>query len=295
MPELPDITVYVEALESRTVGEVLENIRLKSPFLLRSVSPRPTAVKGKAVTGMRRIGKRVVFELEDDLFLVIPLMVAGRFRWKAKGAKVPGRVGLAAFDFTSGTLIMTEASTKKRASLHIVEGVENLAGHDRGGVEVMGIDLATFKQTLTKKNHTLKRALTDPRIFSGIGNAYSDEILFHAQISPLKLTQRLNDEDIQRLHEHTQTTLERWTKILRDEAKEKFPEKVTAFRAEMAVHGKYREPCPVCGSKVQRIVYAENETNYCATCQNEGRLLKDRSLSRLLKDDWPKTVDELEK
>ncbi len=294
MPELPDVTVYVEALEARVVGEVLEKIRLKSPFVLRSVSPRPSALVGKTVTGMRRIGKRIVFEFEDDHFLVIHLMVAGRFKWGKKGAPVPGRIGLGAFDFSSGSLLFTEASSKKRASIHVVKGAENLAEHDRGGLEVMGAPFADFKERLTRKNHTLKRAMTDPRIFSGIGNAYSDEILFHAQISPMKLTQKISDEEIQRLYDATQSTLERWTQLLRDEAKEGFPTKVTAFREEMAVHGKYKQPCPVCGNKVQRIVYAENETNYCATCQNEGRLLKDRSLSRLLKDDWPKTVDELE-
>lgn len=295
MPELPDVTVYVESLATRTVGSKLEKLRIKSPFLLRSVKPRPREVEGKTVLGVRRLGKRIIFELEEDYFVVIHLMVAGRFKWGKKGAAVPGRVGLAAFDFTNGTLLFTEASTKKRASLHLVAGAENLAEHDRGGLEVMDTSLAEFKERLQRKNHTLKRALTDPRIFSGIGNAYSDEILFHARLSPMKLTQKLPDKDIERLFEHTVKTLEKWTDLLRDEAKKDFPKKVTAFREEMAVHGKYKQPCPVCGNKVQRIVYAENETNYCATCQNEGRLLKDRSLSRLLKDDWPKTVDELEK
>jgi formamidopyrimidine-DNA glycosylase len=294
MPELPDVTVYVESLAERTVGAVLEKIRLKSPFLLRSVKPRPSAVTGKTVLGVRRLGKRIIFELEDDHFVVIHLMVAGRFRWAKAGAAVPGRVGLAGFDFSTGTLLLTEASTKKRASLHIVEGAENLAAHDRGGLEVMTASLAEFKERLTRKNHTLKRAMTDPRIFSGIGNAYSDEILFHARLSPMKLTQSLPEEDITRLFEHTKKTLDMWTDTLRAESKTTFPKKVTAFRDEMAVHGKYKQPCPVCGTKVQRIVYAENETNYCPTCQNEGRMLRDRSLSRLLKDDWPKTVDELE-
>lgn len=294
MPELPDVTVYVEALAERVVGEVLEKIRLKSPFVLRSVRPRPRVLEGKTCTGMRRIGKRIVFEFEDDLYLVIHLMVAGRFKWGKKGAAVPGRIGLGAFDFASGTLLFTEASSKKRASIHVVEGAENLAEHDRGGLEVMGVSLAAFKERLTRKNHTLKRAMTDPRIFSGIGNAYSDEILFHAHLSPMKLTQKISDEEIERLHAATQSTLEQWTQTLRDEAKAGFPTKVTAFRDEMAVHGKYKQPCPVCGNKVQRIVYAENETNYCATCQNGGKLLKDRSLSRLLKDDWPKTVEEME-
>lgn len=296
MPELPDVTVYVSCLERDVVGATLDGIRLASPFLLRSVSPKPAEVAGHAVTGVRRIGKRIVLELEDDLFVVIHLMVAGRFRWQPKPkAKIPGRVGLAAFDFSTGTLLFTEASSKKRASLHLVRGEENLADHDRGGLEVMDTDVATFSAALTKKNHTLKRALTDPRIFSGIGNAYSDEILFHAQLSPLKLTQRLDEAEIARLFETTVETLQRWTDTLQAEAADGWPGKVTAFRDDMAVHGKYREPCPVCGTKVQRIAYAENETNYCPTCQNEGRLLKDRSLSRLLKDDWPKTVDELEK
>ena len=294
MPELPDVTVYIEALEARVLNQVLEQLRLASPFVLRSVQPRPSAVAGKSVVGLRRLGKRVVFELEDDFFVVVHLMIAGRFRWKAAGAKVPGRVGLAAFDFSSGTLLLTEASTKKRASIHIVQGEAGLEAHDRGGLDVLGASLSTFKTRLTARNHTLKRALTDARLFDGIGNAYSDEILFAAKLSPLKLTQRLTDEEIERLFEATKTTLTAWTDRLREEAKEKFPEKVTAFRPEMYVHGKYKEPCRVCGSKVMRIAYAENEVNYCPRCQNEGRLLADRSLSRLLKNDWPKTVDELE-
>ena len=294
MPELPDVAVYIEALESRVQGEVLEQLRLGSPFVLRSVQPRPSAVMPKRVTGLRRLGKRIVFELEDDLFVVVHLMVAGRFRWKDSGAKIPGRVGLAAFDFSSGTLILTEASTKKRASIHIVEGEAGLKDHDRGGLEIMDASLEDFKARLTLRNHTLKRALTDAKLFSGIGNAYSDEILFAAQLSPLKQTQRLSDEEIERLYTSTQKTMTEWIEILRREAKDRFPEKVTAFRPEMNVHGKYKEPCTVCGTKVMRIAYAENEVNYCPRCQNEGRLLADRSLSRLLKKDWPKTVDELE-
>ena len=294
MPELPDVTVYIEALESRVVGEVLEKLRLASPFVLRSVSPRPSAVTGKKVRGLRRLGKRIIFEMDDDHFIVVHLMVAGRFRWKDLGAKVPGRIGLAAFDFSSGTLLLTEASTKKRASIHLVKGEAGLEDHDRGGLEVMQASLAEFKERLTSRNHTLKRALTSARLFSGIGNAYSDEILFAAQLSPLKLTQRLKDDEIKRLFEATQSTLAHWVEVLRAEAQDGFPEKVTAFRPEMNVHGRYKEPCRVCGSKVMRIAYAENEVNYCPRCQNEGRLLADRSLSRLLKDDWPKTVDELE-
>ena len=294
MPELPDVAVYIEALESRVEGDVFEQLRLASPFVLRSVQPRPSAVAQKRVTGLRRLGKRIVFALEDDLFIVVHLMVAGRFRWKDRGAKIPGRVGLAAFDFSSGTLILTEASTKKRASIHIVEGETGLKDHDRGGLEIMGASLEDFKARLTERNHTLKRALTDARLFSGIGNAYSDEILFDARLSPMKLTQRLSDDEIGRLYASTQSTMDRWIEILRKDAKDRFPEKVTAFRPEMNVHGKYKEPCPVCGTKVMRIAYAENEVNYCPKCQNEGRLLADRSLSRLLKKDWPKTVDELE-
>jgi len=259
------------------------------------VEPPLAAVKDRRLETLSRIGKRIVFGLEGDLYLVLHLMVAGRLKVAKPGAKIPGRVGLAAFDFDVGTLLLTEASSKKRASLFVVEGAAGLEAHDRGGLEVMDASLEAFAQRLRAKNHTLKRALTDPRIFSGIGNAYSDEILFVAKLSPLKLTQRLDDEEVARLFEATKASLQEWTERLRQDLKDGFPTKVTAFREEMAVHGKYREPCPVCGGKVQRIAYAENETNYCPTCQNEGRLLKDRSLSRLLKDDWPKTVDELER
>ena len=296
VPELPDITVYVECLTDKVAGARLVDVRLASPFLLRSVEPPLAAVKDRRVETLSRMGKRIVFGLEGDHFLVLHLMVAGRLRFSNKaGAKIPGRVGLAAFDFDVGTLLLTEASSKKRASLHVVAGETGLSAHDRGGLEVFEAELGAFSARLTAKNHTLKRALTDPRIFSGIGNAYSDEILFRARLSPLKLTQRLDPEEISRLFEAVQATLTEWTDRLRADLKDGFPTKVTAFRDEMAVHGKFREPCPVCGTKVQRIAYAENETNYCPTCQNEGRLLKDRSLSRLLKDDWPKTVDELER
>lgn len=296
MPELPDVTVYIESLERKLEDARLLNIRLASPFVLRSVQPPLAETKDKAVESVRRMGKRIVIGLEDDLFLVIHLMVAGRFVWKASPpAKMPGRGALAAFDFDTGTLIFTEASTKKRASLHVVRGLAELQAHDRGGIEVMQTSLHDFSQALVRKNHTLKRALTDPRILSGIGNAYSDEILFHAGLSPLKLTQRLSEPELTRLFDAVQSTLTLWTERLRDETGTGFMGKVTAFRKDMAVHGKYKQPCPTCGTKIQRITYAENETNYCPTCQNEGRILKDRSLSRLLKDDWPKTVDELEK
>ncbi|MCB9650779.1 MAG: formamidopyrimidine-DNA glycosylase [Deltaproteobacteria bacterium] len=296
MPELPDVTVYVERLQAHLQGSVLRDVRLASPFLLRSVEPPLAAVKDRRVEGFRRLGKRIIFVLEGDHFLVLHLMVAGRLKLEPKpGAKIPGKVGLAAFDFDAHTLLLTEASTKKRASLYAVKGEAGLVAHERGGLEVMQADLQAFTAALTAKNHTLKRALTDPRIFSGIGNAYSDEILFEARLSPLKLTQRLEADEVARLFAATQACLARWTEVLRAEAGDGFPKKVTAFREDMAVHGKYRQPCPVCGTKVQRIAYAENETNYCPTCQNEGRLLKDRSLSRLLKDDWPKTVDELER
>lgn len=296
MPELPDVTVYVESLERVLHSARLRAVRLASPFLLRSVQPPLSAVKDLKVLGVKRLGKRIVLQLEGELFLVIHLMVAGRFRWHdTPDAKIPGRVGLAAFDFDPGTLILTEASSKKRASLHVVQGLKNLGDHERGGVEVLSCDQRAFDAAITRSNHTLKRALTDPRILSGIGNAYSDEILFAARLSPLKLTQKLSDAERARLFEATQATLTTWTQRLRKETGAGFLQKATAFRPEMAVHGKYKEPCPVCGTKVQRIAYAENETNYCPTCQNEGRLLKDRSLSRLLKDDWPKTVDQLEK
>lgn len=294
MPELPDVVVYIEALESRVVGQPLLRIRLASPFLLRSFDPPTKEAEGKKVVGLSRLGKRTVFHLEEGLFLIFHLMIAGRFRWRETGAKIPGKLGLAAFDFPSGTLLLTEASSKKRASLHLVRGKEALSNHDPGGLEVLEADLASFREALTRENHTLKRTLTDPRLFSGIGNAYSDEILHRARISPIRLTQQLDEEEIVRLYDSTQKTLMEWVERLRSEAGRGFPEKVTAFREGMAVHGRYRKPCPECGSPVQRIVYAENETNYCARCQTGGKLLADRALSRLLKQDWPRTLEELE-
>jgi len=293
MPELPDITVYIEALESRIVGQSLERVRIAKPFLLRSVDPPISAANGKQVTGIRRMGKRIVLELEDHLFLVIHLMIAGRLRWLPAGAKVPGKLGLAAFDFPNGTLILTEAGSKRRASLWLVRGEQSLEQFERGGLEVLNASLAEFTERLTRENHTLKRSLTDPRLFSGIGNAYSDEILHRAKLSPVKHTRKLSEEEIARLFDATKTVLIEWTDRLRKESAKDFPAKVTAFREEMAVHGKYGKPCPVCGTPVQRIRYADNETNYCPRCQTEGRLLADRALSRLLKQDWPKSIDEL--
>jgi formamidopyrimidine-DNA glycosylase len=294
VPELPDVTVYIECLIPRIVGSRLARVRLASPFLVRSVDPPLAAVEGKGVTGLRRVGKRIVFELEEELFLVIHLMIAGRLRWREPGARPPGKVGLAAFDFERGTLLFTEASSKKRASLHAVRTEEALRRFDPGGLEVLPADLGAFTEALRRENHTLKRALTDPRLFSGIGNAYSDEILHAARLSPVRLTSQLTEEEIARLFSATKETLVTWTDRLRVEVGGGFPEKVTAFREGMAVHGRYRQPCPVCGTPVQRIAYAENETNYCARCQTGGRLLADRALSRLLKSDWPKTLEELE-
>ena len=294
MPELPDVTVYLEALERRIMGARLERVRLLTPFVLRSVDPPLSAATGKAVVGFRRLGKRIVIALEDDLFLVIHLMIAGRLHWKPAGARPPGKIGLAAFDFSTGTLILTEAGTKRRASLEVVRGEVALREHDPGGIDVFSASLHAFGEALGAENHTLKRVLTDPRVFSGIGNAYSDEILHRARISPVKLSQSLDDEEIRRVWEATRTVLAEWIERLRRDAGEAFPEGVTAFRPEMAVHGRYGKPCPECGAPVQRIVYADNETNYCARCQTGGRLLADRSLSRLLHRDWPKTVDEWE-
>ena len=293
MPELPDITVYLEALASRVISQPLERTRIAKPFLLRSVDPPMSAAEGKRVTGVRRMGKRIVLELEDDLFLVIHLMVAGRLRWVPAGAKVPGKIGLAAFDFPDGTLILTEAGSKRRASLWLVRGEQALEQFERGGLEVLEATLAQFTERLVQENHTLKRSLTDPRLFSGIGNAYSDEILHRARISPIKHTRRLSDEEIQRLFDATRATLIEWTERLRKDSKGDFPAKMTAFRDEMAVHGKFGKACPVCATPVQRIRYADNETNYCPRCQTDGKLLADRALSRLLKQDWPRSIDEL--
>ncbi|HEY0527199.1 MAG TPA: DNA-formamidopyrimidine glycosylase family protein [Gemmatimonadaceae bacterium] len=293
MPELPDITVYIEALDARVVGHTLERVRIAKPFLLRSVDPPISAAQGKRVIGIRRLGKRIALELEDDLFLVIHLMIAGRLRWLEPGGKVPGKIGLAAFDFSSGTLILTEAGSKRRASLWLVRGEESLAQFERGGLEVMDATVTDFAERLTRENHTLKRSLTDPRLFSGIGNAYSDEILHRAKLSPVKHTRRLTQEEIQTLFDATRSILVEWTDRLRAEAGGDFPGKVTAFRDEMAVHGKFGKPCPVCGTPVQRIRYADNETNYCPRCQTDGKLLADRALSRLLKQDWPRSIDEL--
>ncbi len=292
MPELPDITIYIEALERRLIGQPLERVRLASPFLLRTVEPPLESTYGRRVSGFQRLGKRIAFGIEGDLWLVLHLMIAGRLQWKKKGAKPPGKRGLAAFDFGNGTLILTEAGTKKRASLHVAT-TAGLAAHDPGGSDVMDASFAEFASRLTAGNHTLKRALTDPRNFSGIGNAYSDEILHRARLSPVKHTQNLTSEEIRSLHEAARGVLKRWIELLREETGDGFPEKVTAFRDEMAVHGKYGQPCPDCGSPVQRIRYAENETNYCARCQTGGKLLADRALSRLLKKDWPRSIDEL--
>jgi formamidopyrimidine-DNA glycosylase len=294
MPELPDVVVYLECLQRRVVGQTLHRVRLASPFLLRSVEPPLARAEGKTVRGLRRLGKRIVFDLGEELFLVLHLMIAGRLHWKAAGAKPPGRIGLAAFDFPGGTLLLTEAGTKRRASLHLVQGEGRLAAHQPGGLEVLEADLAAFRATLLRKNHTLKRALSDPRLFSGIGNAYSDEILHRARLSPLTWTTRLSDDESARLFEAIRATLGEWLERLRAEAGDGFPEKVTAFRAGMAVHGRFGRPCPVCGTAVQRIVYADNETNYCPRCQTGGKVLADRSLSRLLKDDWPRSVEEWE-
>jgi len=294
VPELPDIEAYVHALEARVVDQELAGLRPASPFLLRTHDPPYREVIGRRVRGLRRMGKRIVFEMDGDLFMVVHLMVAGRFRWKEVGAKIPGKVGLAAFDFATGTLILTEASKKKRTSLHIVRGEEALLEHDPGGLEVLENELDAFRDAITRENHTLKRTLTDPRILSGIGNAYSDEILHRARLSPVKWTTRLTNEELARLFEATRDVLTLWKERLVREADEAFPEKVTAFREDLNVHGKYGQPCPACGSPVQRIKRASNEINYCASCQTGGKLLADRGLSRLLKGDWPKTVEELD-
>ena len=294
MPELPDIIIYLEHLSRLVVNQPLEQVLVRSPFVLRSVDPPLSAAAGKRVLGLKRLGKRIIFELDGDLFLVIHLMIAGRLRWKPPGAKPPGKIGLASFVFPSGVLLLTEAGTKRRASIHLVAGADRLREFDRGGLEVLDADETSFARRLRSESHTLKRALTDPRLFSGIGNAYSDEILHHARLSPLARTGKLTDEEVARLYQATRAVLEEWTVRLRLEAGEQFPEKVTAFREGMAVHGRYRMPCPDCGAPVQRIRYAENETNYCARCQTGGRLLADRAMSRLLKEDWPRSIDEVD-
>lgn len=294
MPELPDVTVYLERLGALFLGQPLERIRIATPFVVRSYDPKLEELEGRRLVGLRRIGKRLVFEFEGDLYLVIHLMIAGRLHLRERGAKIPGRLGLAAFDFPSATVLFTEAGTSKRASLHAVRGEGALASFDRGGIDPLTATASAFRKALLAENHTVKRTLTDPRLFSGIGNAYSDEILFRARLSPVKLTSRLQDKEIARLREATRATLREWTDRLLAESGNAFPEKVTAFRPEMAVHGKFGQPCQVCGTNVQRIRYANNEVNYCPRCQTEGKVLADRGLSRLLRGDWPKSIDELE-
>jgi len=294
MPELPDVTIYVEALERYVLGARLERLRVGSPFVLRSVEPPISAVQGRQAVGVQRLGKRIVLALEGDLFVIMHLMIAGRLRWRKLGAVLPKGRGLAAFDFDPGTLLFTEEGTRHRAGLWLVRGAAELADHDPGGIDPIGSSLEEFREALTRERHTLKRTLTDPRLFAGIGNAYSDEILHAARLSPLQLGTNLGDAEIVRLRDATRATLVRWTVRLRREVGEEFPEKVTAFRDGMAVHGRYREPCPVCRSPVQRIRYAENEVNYCARCQTGGKMLADRAFSKLLNDDWPKSIDEWE-
>jgi formamidopyrimidine-DNA glycosylase len=294
MPELPDVTVYVERLRAVVGGQVISGIRLGTPFLVRSFEPPLDAAKGKKVVGVRRLGKRIVFELDDELFLILHLMIAGRLHFRERGAKLAKKFGLLSLDFEHGSLVLTEAGSKRRASLHVVRGEASLAEFDRGGLEPVGSSFADFEKALRRESHTLKRALTDPQIFSGIGNAYSDEILHRARLSPMTLTGSLKPEDVERLHAAVGTVLVEWTDRLRAETGLGFPEKVTAFRPEMAVHGRYGKPCPVCGTPVQRIVHASNEINYCPRCQTGGRLLADRALSRLLKQDFPRTLEELE-
>jgi formamidopyrimidine-DNA glycosylase len=295
VPELPDIVVYIEALATRILNQTLEGIRIASPFLLRSVDPPLSAFIGRKVRSIQRLGKQIVIGCDEDYLLVLHLMIAGRLQWREARAPLPGKVGLAAFDFSSGTLILTEAGSKKRASLHLVRGKTALGAFDRHALEVLESGFDEFGATLRQENHTLKRALTDPRLFSGIGNAYSDEILHRARLSPMKQTARLSDQEVRELWESAREVLAEWTTRLRAQTGTDFPTKVTAFRPEMAVHGRYGKPCPRCGAPVQRIVYAENECNYCAPCQTEGRLLADRAMSRLLKEDWPRSLEELEK
>jgi formamidopyrimidine-DNA glycosylase len=293
MPELPDITVYLEALEQRILGQQLESVRVGSPFVLRTFDPPLDSVNGKTVRELRRLGKRIAIGLDDDLWLVLHLMIAGRLHWKPRGARLAGKNSLAAFDFTNGTLLLTEAGSKRRAALYLVQGQDALKEQDPGGLEVLSASRNAFEAALRRENHTLKRSLTDPHLFSGIGNAYSDEILHRAKLSPLLMTQKLTSDQVKRLWAATQEVLREWIDRLREQTAGDFPEKVTAFRPEMAVHGRFGQPCPVCGAPVQRIRYADNETNYCPRCQTEGRILADRSLSRLLKDDWPRHLDEL--
>jgi formamidopyrimidine-DNA glycosylase len=295
MPELPDVELYLAALRPRTVGRTLTRVRIASPFLVRTVDPPIAALEGRTVQGLQRIGKRVVFGVEGDLFAVLHLMIAGRLRWREPGAAIPGKVGLAAFDFPEGALILTEAGSRRRASLHVVRGAAALAALDPGGADVFAMSLEAFTAVLRGANHTLKRSLTDPGLFSGIGNAYSDEILHAARLSPVKLTGAMTGDEVARLFEATRDVLRAWTSTLQREAGDTFPEKVTAFRPGMAVHGRYGQPCPRCGAPVQRIAYARNEANYCAPCQTGGRLLADRALSRLLREDWPRTLEDLER
>jgi formamidopyrimidine-DNA glycosylase len=295
VPELPDIVVYIEALESRILNRTLEGVRIASPFVLRSVNPVPSSLAGREVRSIRRLGKQIVLTFEGEYFLVIHLMIAGRLQWREPRAPLSGKIALAAFDFSSGTLVLTEAGSKKRASLHVVCGAKSLETFDRRALEVLDCDLPSFDAALRRENHTLKRSLTDPRLFSGIGNAYSDEILHHARLSPMKQTAKLSDEEVRRLWESVRAVLPEWVERLRAQTGGEFPSKVTAFHPEMAVHGRYGKPCPRCGAPVQRIVYAENECNYCAPCQTQGRLLADRAISRLLKEDWPRSLEEMEK
>ena len=294
MPELPDILVYLEHLATRILGKPIVAVEIANPFVLRSVTPPIGSVVGRKVVDLRRMGKRVVLGVEGDLFIVIHLMIAGRLRWRAPGKRLPGKLALAAFSFSDGTLFLSEAGSTRRASIYVVSGEDALSQFDRGGLEVLDAELGAFSERLRSENHTLKRSLTDPRLFSGIGNSYSDEILHRARLSPLALTSRLSGEEIERLFEATRSTLLEWTARLRKETGDEFPEKVTAFREGMAVHGRFGQPCPVCGTPVQRIRYKSNETNYCARCQTGGRLLADRGLSRLLKQDWPRSIDEVE-
>ena len=295
MPELPDVELYLSALRPRVVGRAVERVRVSSPFFVRTFDPPLASIEGKEIRALTRVGKRLVWALDADLFLVVHLMIAGRLRWKEKGAAIPAKVGLAAFDFSDATLLFTEAGSRKQASMHLVRGAEAVAAMDPGGAEIFAMSPAQFAAALRSGNHTLKRSLTDPHLFSGIGNAYSDEILHAAQLSPVKLTHALSDDEIARLFDATRSVLQYWLQLLQEETGDAFPEKVTAFRPGMAVHGRYGKPCPRCGAPIQRIVYARNESNYCAACQTGGRLLADRALSRLLRDDWPKTLEDLER